>query len=137
MKGEWSNLILVNSAPPTVAAAQFNSSLLFFQFFTPTLASGRQDRSLPPNLKRQSIVILNTINGNHCPLAYFPTLVAWACLIRWSCLIKVAASSSLSVITLHSAGFSVLLRCSETVQLGKVGLLAGRLASRPRGRFVG
>lgn len=128
----------MNSAPPIAAAAQYNFSLLFFfQFFTPTLASGRQDRPLPPNLKRQAIVILNTINGNHCPLAYFPTLLARACVFRWRCLIKVAASSSSSVISLHSAGFSVPLRCAETVQLGKVGLLAGRLASRPRGRFVG
>lgn len=109
---EQSDSCELSSSHCCACAVQFVAAFFPLQFFTPTLASGRRDGSLPPNLKRQSIVILNTINGNHCPLDYFPTLVAWAGWIRRSCLVQVAASSSLSVHSLHSAAFSVPLFCA-------------------------
>lgn len=119
-------------APPCARAAQHHLFSLFFNFHS--YSGFRTPRRIA------AAEFKETVDGyfkedKRQPLSLSSCSIA--CLVRQSCLIKVAASSSLSVITRHSAGFPVLQRCVDSVQQGKVGLLTGRLASRPRGRSVG
>lgn len=100
------------------------------QFFTPTLASGRRDGSLPPNLKRQSIVVLKAINGNHCPLDYFPD----AARVRRSCWVRVAASSGSCVRSLLASSVPPLpapRRGGPVRQSSSARSLAARQAGSP------
>ena len=147
VKGEWSNLILMNSAPPLAAAAHFHFSL-FFSFSLLLWLPDASNRPLPPNLKRQAIVILKTTNANHCPRRSFPCTSRLGSLqfdgdvgSEWR---RVAARLSSPFHRAPSVLPPAPPRSRHCPARQSRGLLAGWQAGRqaawlpdPRGRFVG
>ncbi|CAB1458131.1 unnamed protein product [Pleuronectes platessa] len=128
----------MNSAPPLAAAAHFHFSL-FFSFSLLLWLPDASNRPLPPNLKRQAIVILKTTNANHCPCRSFPCTSRLGSLqfdgdvgSEWR---RVAARLS-SPSTALRPSFPLRRRGADTVQPGKVegcslaGRRAGSLAPR-------